>query len=162
MNHFLTTAACLTTSACLTASACVLLLAGSLGAADRPAPKSGAETTTATLDGRRFSVQFTDAAGAKQDTDTIEFRDGRLVLPGIAKRYGFAAGTYRVASVPGGSTITATLVSDKHGQVEISQSIPSSAKPGQPAISGTRTWTKGGKDAIVHQLTGTVSSQKSP
>jgi hypothetical protein len=105
---------------------------------------------TGALDQQVFAVAFVDEAKARQGEDQLRFDDGKLVLPGIRKRYGFEPSTYTTKpTADGGLSFTATLTSAKHGSLAVSGTIV------RDQATGTRTWSKGGKDAIVHAFTGT-------
>jgi hypothetical protein len=129
---------------------CLLLATAIIHAADKVDAK-------AALDGREFSVQMTDN-GAALDRDRIVFAAGKAEEPEVRQRYGFEKAAYTAAPADkkGGISFTVTMTSGEHGQIVLAGKITGHE------ITGTRTWTKAGKPAIVHQFTGKEQESAPP
>lgn len=120
--------------------ALVLLLCPGLHAAQAKAPS---------LDGTTLAVAFSDSAGKAMGEDSIVFADGKLDLPGIRAQFGFEAAACTVtAGKDGALAFTATLTSVKHGSLLVEGSLA------KAKASGKRSWSKPGKEPIVHTFTG--------
>lgn len=102
------------------------------------------------LDGATVEVRF-EATGKGGGTDRLVFADGTVAAPGIRRRFGFEPAPYAVERGPDAAIVTATMTSAAHGEVVFTMTIVPSGE-----ITGTRVWSKPGKDPIEHPFTGTL------
>ena len=103
------------------------------------------------LDGVTASVAFSDKAGKKQGSDKLVFAAGKLALPGLQKQFAFTPAAYTVVQDKDGTVeFKATLTSTEHGSLAISGKIA------KQQVTGTRSWSKPGKEAIEHSFSGTA------
>jgi len=97
------------------------------------------------LDGKTIAVAFSEGAKA-MDQDQLVFAAGKLGLPGCEKQFGFAPAAYTAKpAAKGKAAFEAVLTSTKHGTLAVTGLITEAG-----TVEGTRTWSKPGKDPIVH------------
>lgn len=106
---------------------------------------STAAAAAGPLDGRSIAVAFSEGDQA-MDQDHLVFAEGKLGLPGCEKQFGFGSAAYTAKpAAKGKAAFEAVLTSAKHGNLAVTGLITEDG-----TVEGTRTWSKPGKDPIVH------------
>lgn len=108
---------------------------------------------TPTLDGRSFTIDLVEEAGGKAEgtgKDTLRFADGFGDCGHASKSYGYAKGMYKVMKGKNKDQMLFrfTMTSAEHGELLFAGTVQGRT------ITGTRTWSKPNKPAIVHRFTG--------
>ena len=99
------------------------------------------------LDGKTFSVKFTEHNKNEEAKDELIFKDGTF-FSADCEQYGFSPAPYESKSKSGTTLFKSTLTSDKEGKVEWE------GKVNGDEISGTFIWSKEGQDPIIYTYKG--------